>query len=232
MAHRLPTLLPFGFAVNQAPTFFQARLFSCPDGRIGANNPFTKLNATRETPACEAMARGVVASAGMGGREVLRAEPRGSGGTAGLYRAASANGSGSVDPMPGYPYGWVPGPGPGRSSPGLSGIADLGGPRLEGLRPDGEPQVSGESPLAVTCVPPLPCPVACPSGPGCVHRRLLSIQYTTGWRVCYARPGISRLFSPGSPRQSGSGLVRPAPLRPAPPGRQGHCSTGYIALSR
>jgi hypothetical protein len=125
-----------------------------------------------------------------------------------------------------------PGPGPGRLSPGLSGIADLCGPRLEGLGPDGEPQVSGESPLAVTSVPPLPCPIACSSGSGRVHRRLLSsIQYTTGKGVCFARPGISRLFLAGSLNNPGPASFDPAlaaPLRAA----RVIALLRYIALSR
>ncbi len=127
-----------------------------------------------------------------------------------------------------------PDPGPGRSSPGLSGIADLCGPRLEGLGPDREPQISGESPLAVTCVPPLPCPVTCSSGPGCVHRRLLSIPMYDGLaRMFRARPGFSRLFSAlRSSRQSGSGIVRPGRCGPRLPGRHARCSTRHIAFSR
>ena len=41
--------------------------------------------------------------------------------------------------------------------------------RFQDLRPDPEAKVSGEPPLAIPRVPPLSCPVACPSGPGCIH---------------------------------------------------------------
>jgi hypothetical protein len=181
--------------------------------------------------ASDEMARGVVASMELDGRVVLRAGAAREGGNGRALPSRDGTGVGlsircrDTRSARSRVAGLV------RSSPGLSGIADLGGPRLEGLGPDGETQVSGESPLAVTSVPPLPCPVACPPGPGCVHRRLLSMEYTTGWRVSFARPGISRFFCPGSSQQSGSGLVRPGPCG-APPGRQGHCSTGYIVLSR
>jgi hypothetical protein len=119
--------------------------------------------------------------------------------------------------MPGHSGGWVSGPGPGRALAGLSVIAGLCAPWVEGFRPGGEPQVSGESPLAVACVPSLPCPVACPSGSGCVHRWLPSFQYTTGRRACYARPGFPG-FSPLDRRGDPGPATSTRPLRPAPYG--------------
>jgi hypothetical protein len=172
-------------------------------------------------PAGAAIARGGDVSGEMCGLATLPScDSRGAGVRAGLYRAATEVRR-ECRSDAGIPVWMGPGPESGRLSPGLSGVADLCGPRLEGLGPDGEPQVSGESPLAVTSVPPLPCSVACPPGPGCVHRRLLSREYTTCWRVCFARPGISRLFSPRSSRRSGSVLFDPAlKARPSgPPGR-------------
>jgi hypothetical protein len=154
-------------------------------------------------PAGAAIARGGDVSGEMCGLATLPScDRRGAGVRAGLYRAATEVRR-ECRSDAGIPVWMGPGPESGRLSPGLSGVADLCGPRLEGLGPDGEPQVSGESPLAVTSVPPLPCSIACPPGPGCVHRRLLSREYTTCWRVCFARPGISRLFCTGSTNNPG-----------------------------
>ena len=99
------------------------------------------------------------------------------------------------------PEGMGPVTGPGHRA-GLQGLL-TGRPRLERrLRPGGEPQVSGESPLAVTGVPSLPCPVACPSGPGCVHRVApFDPMYTTGRARMSRAAGIYPAFSPARSRR-------------------------------
>ena len=129
----------------------------------------------------------------------------------GLNPAATVGAGGSIGRR-GWPWGSDLSPDTSRSwGRGVSRIADLRASRLEGFRRGGEAQVSGESPLAVPGIPALPCPVASPSGSGCVHLRLLSYGNTWCGRECFTWPRISRLFSVAKL----AGIPGPASFDPA-----------------